>query len=189
MENIEEKLKDKDFWVSVNSIFKIAGGKRIPKGKTFSNEETSYFYLRPNEISVFRVDKDNIPFLSVELYNKLKKYKIVSGELCVSIVGTIGKVALINTGKLGIDKEKLILSENFVKLTSKREIENLFYYYYFWSFIITFRRIGRFDENWRWTGRNWVFLNNQSSTNPAQSNNMFIFYTFEKSWELFSYNS
>ena len=131
LENVEEKLKDKNFWVPVNSIFKISGGKRIPKGQTFSNEETDYFYLRPNEISVYGVDRDNIPFLSTELYNRLKKYKIVSGELCVSIVGTIGKVALINTENLRIKKENLILSENFIKLTPKKNINNLFYFYYF----------------------------------------------------------
>jgi restriction endonuclease S subunit len=135
LENIEEKLKDKNLWVPVNSIFKMSGGKRIPKGKTFSNEETDYFYLRPNEVSVYGVDKNNVPFLSTELYNRLKKYKIISGELCVSIVGTVGKVALISTEKLGMDKENLILSENFVKLAPKKNINNLFYFYYFWSFI------------------------------------------------------
>jgi restriction endonuclease S subunit len=134
---IEEKLKDKAFWMPVNNTFKISGGKRIPKGKTFSDEETDYFYLRPNEVSIYGIDKNNIPFLTSELYNGLERYKIVSGELCVSIVGTLGKVALINNNELGIEKENLILSENFIKLTSKQKINFQFYYYYFWSFIFT----------------------------------------------------
>ena len=116
----------------------MSGGKRIPKGKTFSDEETNYFYLRPNEISTYGIDKGNILFLTSELYNRLKKYKIVSGELCISIVGTVGKVALINTNELGIDKKNLVLSENFIKLAPKREIINLFYFCYFYSFIFKF---------------------------------------------------
>ncbi|CAI2173293.1 15460_t:CDS:2 [Funneliformis geosporum] len=100
----------------------MSGGKRVPKGETFSDEKTDYFYLRPNEVSIRGIDKDNIPYLSAKIYNQLKRYKIVSGELCVSIAGTIGKTALINTDNLEIGKENLILSENFIKLTSKQEI-------------------------------------------------------------------
>jgi type I restriction enzyme S subunit len=113
----------------------LSGGKRVPKGEKFSDEETDYFYLRPNEVDIQGIDKVNIPFLSAEIYNQLKRYKIVSGELCVSIVGTIGKTALIDTDDLEIGKTNLILSENFIKLTPKQKIIGLFYFYYFYSFI------------------------------------------------------
>ena len=132
---LENKLKDKDYWIPVNKKFKLSGGKRIPKGKTFSDEETKYYYLRPTEINIWGIDKQNIPYISGELYNKLKRYKIKTGEFCISIVGTLGKAALVNTDSIEINKDNLILSENFIKLTPIQEINELFYYYFFYSFI------------------------------------------------------
>lgn len=132
---LENKLKDKDFWISLNSKFKLSGGKRVPKGKTFSNEPTDYYYLRPTEINIWGIDKNNVLYISEEIYNKLKRYKITTGEFCISIVGTLGKTALINTEELEIEDDNLILSENFIKLKPIQEINDLFYYYYFYSFI------------------------------------------------------
>lgn len=132
---IEDQIKDKNIWISVNSLFELFGGTRIPKGKTFSNDETDYFYLRPTEVNIWGIDKKNVPHISTEIYNQLKKYKIVSGELCISIEGTLGKIALINTDDLEINKESLILSKNFIKLIPRQKINHLFYYYYFYSFI------------------------------------------------------
>lgn len=132
---LEDKLKDKDFWISLNTKFKLSGGKRVPKGKTFSNEPTDYCYLRPTEINIWGVDKDNVLYISEEIYNQLKRYKITTGEFCISIVGTLGKTALINTEELEIKDDNLILSENFIKLKPIQEVNDLFYYYYFYSFI------------------------------------------------------
>lgn len=47
----ENKLEDK-VWVPINRIFNLSGGKRVPKGETFSDEKTDYFYLKPNEVSI-----------------------------------------------------------------------------------------------------------------------------------------
>jgi hypothetical protein len=37
--------------VTLSSIVKIKGGKRIPKGMHYSNEETGYKYLRVDDIN------------------------------------------------------------------------------------------------------------------------------------------
>ena len=132
---IEDKIKDKDYWISINSKFKLSGGKRVPKGKTFSNEPTDFYYLRPTEINIWGIDKNNVLYISEEIYKQIKRYKITTGEFCVSIVGTLGKTALINTELLEIENENLILSENFIKLTPVQKINELFHYYYFYSFI------------------------------------------------------
>jgi type I restriction enzyme S subunit len=132
---IEDKLKNKDFWISLNTKFKLSGGKRIPKSKSFSNEPTDYYYLRPTEINIWGIDRNNILCISKEIYNQLKRYKIKTGEFCISIVGTLGKTALIDTEELGIEDDNLILSENFIKLKPIQKINNLFYYYFFYSFI------------------------------------------------------
>lgn len=132
---LEDKLKDKDHWISLNIKFKLSGGKRVPKGKTFSNEPTDYFYLRPTEVNIWGIDKNNVLYISEEIYNQLKRYKIRTGEFCISIVGTLGKTALIDTEELEIEDDNLILSENFIKLTPTQKINDLFYYYFFYSFI------------------------------------------------------
>lgn len=133
---IERKLKNDNFWIPIKSVFRVStAGKRIPKGKTFSGEETNYFYLRPVEVNFWGIDKKSIQCISAEIYNELKIYKIISNEFCISVEGTIGKTALINTEELGIEKENLILSKNFVKLSPLRKINHRFYYYYFYSFI------------------------------------------------------
>jgi len=132
---LEDKLKDKDYWISLNTRFKLSGGKRVPKGKTFSNELTDYFYLRPTEVNIWGIDKNNVLYISEEIYNQLKRYKIRTGEFCISIVGTLGKTALIDTEVLEIEDNNLILSENFIKLTPTQKINDLFYYYFFYSFI------------------------------------------------------
>lgn len=135
MKIIEEKLKDKNFWVPVDYIFRLSSGGIIPKGEKFSDSETGYFYLRPKEVNFWGIDINNVPFLSLEVYNKLKKYKITSGEICISTIGTLGKVALVDTDKLEIGKENLILNGNSLKLSPKQEINHQFYYYYFYSFV------------------------------------------------------
>ena len=132
---IEKKLGGEDNWVSANSVFSLSSGIEIPGGRIFSESRTNYFYLRPTEINFRGIDKDNIPNISASVFEKVREHRIVSNELCVSAVGTLGKIALINTDELGIEKENLILSSNFTKLVPKRKINELFYYYYFHSFI------------------------------------------------------
>ena len=135
LSSLEDKLRDKDFWKPLNTKFKLSGGKRIPKGKTFSNDITDYYYLRPTEVSIWGIEKSDATYISEDLYNQLKRYKIKTGEFCISIVGTLGKTALINTKDLDIEDDNLILSENFIKLTPIQKINNMFFYYYFYSFI------------------------------------------------------
>ena len=135
LDSFEDKLRDKDYWIPLDSKFKLSGGKRIPKGETFSNYITDYYYLRPTEVNLWGIEKNDTLYISKELYNRLKRYSITTGEFCISIVGTLGKTALINTEELGIGDANLILSENFIKLTPTQAINELFYYYYFYSFI------------------------------------------------------
>ena len=127
-ENLFKKNKE---WVPIKSKFDLSGGKRIPKGSHFSQSDTGYFYLRPNEINFWGLEKNNIPSISKALYDKLKRYKIKTGEFAISIVGTLGKTYLVNTEDLDINENNLILSENFIKLNVRKNINKQFFYYYF----------------------------------------------------------
>jgi len=122
-------------WCPIEKKFVVKGGKRIPKGMSFSNSPTEFFYLRPTEVSILGLNKEAFPFISQEIHDILKRYSIDSGEYCISNVGTLGKVGLIHLDELEIEKGNLILSENFVKLTPISQVNETFYYYYFNSYI------------------------------------------------------
>lgn len=122
-------------WEPIEKKFIVTGGKRVPKGDTFSNVETDYFYLRPNEVSLLGIDRANIPYLRKDTFDILYRYRIVTGDFCVSNVGTLGKVGFVDTDKLNILPNNLILSENFAKLKPITTVNNEFYYYYFNSYI------------------------------------------------------
>ncbi|MFC1991461.1 restriction endonuclease subunit S [Chloroflexota bacterium] len=132
-------FNDIDNWHFLSDFYKISGGKRIPKGQDFSTEPTPYRYLRPNEVSFFGINQEELPYLTERTYQRLSHYSISSGNFAISIVGTIGKIALVDLDSLDIDEESLILSENFVKLSIKKDIANPplngFLFYFFHSFL------------------------------------------------------
>ena len=105
--------------ISLSEYVEIKGGKRVPKGETFSQTPTNYLYLRLTDIE----DLDNLnykkmPYLSEEVYQKLKRYEIKEGELAFSIAGTIGQTFIVRN----IPKDKkVILTENCAKLLIKDE--------------------------------------------------------------------
>ena len=96
----------------LKTIVKVKGGKRIPKGKTFSNETTKYKYLRVEDIDAFgNINISKLKNISKEIYEELKRYKLNENEIVISNAGTIGKVTMLEKFD-----EKIILTENCVKL-------------------------------------------------------------------------
>jgi len=133
--SFDEQFSDKKVWQDLTKVFKVSGGKRIPKGGNFSSEQTDYFYLRPNEVDFGNIKREELPCLLKTTYQKLKRYKISSGDLAISIVGTLGKIAFVNLDLLEINNNNLILSENFAKISPKRKIDADFFFYFFHSYL------------------------------------------------------
>lgn len=97
-------------FVSLSNYVSINGGKRLPKGETFSSEKTSYLYLRLADIvDLDNIDYTKLPSISETIFNTLKRYEIVEGEVSISIAGTIGKVFITKNIPIG---ERVILTEN-----------------------------------------------------------------------------
>ena len=104
-------------YMPLSKYVEIKGGKRIPKGDSFSQTPTNYLYLRLTDIEDFNnLDYTKPPYLSEEVYQKLKRYEIKEGELAFSIAGTIGQTFIVKNIPSG---KKVILTENCAKLLIK----------------------------------------------------------------------
>ena len=137
---LKEELKTRGDWVSIQKKFKLLGGKRIPKNEILPRERTNFYYLRGEDLKEGGIQKEGLLWISRKTYEKLKEYRIRTGELCISIVGTLGKVALVDTNGLGVGGEEdlmdnLILSENLMKLVPKERLSGEFYDYFFRSWL------------------------------------------------------
>lgn len=110
-------------FVKLSSVAIVKGGKRIPKGYGYSNEQTPYHYLRVADMdSDAQVEVNNLMNISEEVFNILKRYEILEGELAISIAGTIGKTTILKN--IPIDK-RVILTENCAKILTKTNVNLL----------------------------------------------------------------
>ena len=107
------KLPDSWVWVRLQNLCEVKGGKRIPKGEEFSNEKTKNVYLRVSDFNNYSINQDKLKYISDDLAEKLKNYKISTEDLYLSIAGTIGKIGIIP-----YELDKSFFTENAVKLTN-----------------------------------------------------------------------
>lgn len=103
-------------WVKLGDVAKIKGGKRLPKGKTYSSRKTNCPYLRVVDFNNMSIDESDIRYLERDTQEQIKSYTISSKDLYISIAGSIGKVGRIPTNLDGSN-----LTENAAKIT---EINN-----------------------------------------------------------------
>lgn len=112
----KDKLGHVDF-VPLSKYVDIKGGKRIPKGKTFSSDKTNYLYLRLSDITDYEcIDYNALKNISEDLFNILKRYEIRNDQIVFSIAGTIGRVFVIKN--IPEDK-RIVLTENCARLLPK----------------------------------------------------------------------
>src|SRR5699024_25228 len=110
-------------WVKLGSITYISGGKRVPKGMSLIDEPTDHAYLRVTDMQNNTIVSDSLKYLTDEVYDKIKKYKITKDELYLTIAGTIGRVGLIPEEFDGMN-----LTENACKIYPyKSDLKYLMY--------------------------------------------------------------
>ena len=110
-------------FVKLASVAIVKGGKRIPKGYGYSNEQTLYHYLRVADMdSDAQVEVNSLMNISEEVFDILERYEILEGELAISIAGTIGKTTILKN--IPADK-RVILTENCAKILAKPNVDLL----------------------------------------------------------------
>lgn len=103
---------------TIGDICDVKGGKRLPKGSSFSDTVTEHPYLRVVDFIPNGIDESQIKYISADLHDKISRYTINVDNLFISIAGTIGIAGLIPDNLDGAN-----LTENAAKLIIKNKDE------------------------------------------------------------------
>ena len=100
----------------------IRGGKRLPKGTPWAGHPTEHPYIRVVDLEQGRIRGDDLVFVPDEVWPKISRYVVSPGDVVVSIVGTIGEVAVVPPTLAGAN-----LTENaaFIRVTDHLDPEYL----------------------------------------------------------------
>ena len=107
-------IDDKWSILNLSEVVNIKGGKRIPKGFTYSNTKTSYPYIRVENFGDYYVNVENLKYIDRITQSKISKYIAKEGDILLSIAGTTGLTVMV---KEELDGKNF--TENAVKLTVK----------------------------------------------------------------------
>ncbi len=100
--------------VSIANICEVKGGKRLPKGEEYSSVPTPFRYIRVVDLKAGRVDESVLVYLKPEIQAEIARYVVNTGDVIISIAGSIGLVAPVPQSLDGVN-----LTENAAKLVPR----------------------------------------------------------------------
>ncbi len=110
----------------LKEIVSIKGGKRLPKGKKLTTENTGFPYIRVSDFNDDgTINLKSVKFIEANVRKQIERYTISSKDVYVSIAGTIGK-----TGIVPEILENANLTENAVKLVPQESVDKEFLYFF-----------------------------------------------------------
>lgn len=113
--------------MKLGNLVKIKGGKRLPKDTNLVTKRTNHPYIRVRDLGKKYLPDDGLEFVPDDVFPQISRYIVETGDVIISIVGTIGLVAYID------DRFHLAsLTENCAKLTGLNQ-DDAEYLYYFLS--------------------------------------------------------
>lgn len=110
----------------LEEICDIKSGKRIPKGMDYVTFKTNYPYIRARDIKEGKINTGDLIYLEENVYKKIKRYIINTGDIAITIVGA-------SVGDIGYAQESVDgynLTENAVRLTNFNELVDSRFLYY-----------------------------------------------------------
>ena len=110
-DEIPFELPDGWEWCRIRNIASVKGGKRLPKGESFSNDVTDHVYIRVTDMKNRIINTFGLKYISEEVFAKIQSYTIGKNDLYVTIAGTIGVV-----GEVPEILDGMNLTENAVKV-------------------------------------------------------------------------
>ena len=104
-------------WVKLGEIVSVNGGKRIPAGRSLTDEDTGYKYIRVADMKNGSILLDDIKYIPHDIYLKIKNYTISKDDIYITVAGTIGQVGLVpeelDNANLTENADKLVIYFNF----------------------------------------------------------------------------
>ena len=101
---------------TLGNIATVKGGKRMPKGTSFSESKTQYPYIRVSDFINGTVSTNNLKYVLEEDREKIKRYTISINDLYISIAGSIGIVGsvpeVLDGSQLTENAAKIIFNNN-----------------------------------------------------------------------------
>lgn len=97
---------------ALNEFAEVKGGKRLPKNHNYSMELTTYRYLRVLDFFENEIIFDELEYLEKRTFFALNRYQIFSGNIFISIAGSIGYSDVYRPNF----KHQTILTENAARI-------------------------------------------------------------------------
>lgn len=113
--------------VRLGDVCEIKGGKRLPKGINLITQKNSHPYIRVRDLGKSKTLELNSSYEYVDeiTQKQIQRYITLKGDILISIVGTIGLIAIVGDSLNGAN-----LTENCVKLVKLDNIDSEYLYYY-----------------------------------------------------------
>ena len=106
-------------YAELGSLADVKGGKRLPKGVNLVTTSNQHPYIRVRDLNntVFASLSNDYEYVDDETQQSISRYIVSTGDLLISIVGTIGLTAIVDH-----TLNKANLTENCVKLTNLKNV-------------------------------------------------------------------
>lgn len=121
-----DKLPEGYSIVSLDSLCTVKGGKRLPADCELLDDPTEHPYIRVRDVGGSRYVclTDQFQYIDEETHRAISRYIVNTGDIVISIVGTIGLL-----GKIHSSLDKANLTENCVKLAGIHTVTSDYLYY------------------------------------------------------------
>lgn len=100
-------------WCRIQDICLVKGGKRIPAGCTLTEADTGHKYIRVADMKNGSVIVENVKYITDEIHDKIKAYKISKDDVYITVAGTIGDSGIVpdelDNANLTENADKLVL--------------------------------------------------------------------------------
>lgn len=112
-EEIPFEIPENWCWCRLGDICLVKGGKRIPAGCTLTDIDTGHKYIRVADMKNGSVIVNNVKYITDEIHEKIKAYKISKDDVYITVAGTIGDSGIIpdelDNANLTENADKLVL--------------------------------------------------------------------------------
>ncbi len=120
IDDLRKKKRNDRRLVALKTIADVKGGKRLPKGTVIIGSEANDIpYVRAKDIKNQKVNLDTAIKISRETHQVIQNYQLHTGDLGITIVGTIGEIGILedvvevcdfteNIAKVRVNKDSVL---------------------------------------------------------------------------------